>query len=182
MICPRCNNTLHESSIACNFCGYVINAYAVQRNTQQLYAQNAPQYQQVPQQIKQPQYQQPVYHQPQIVYDATKMMMCPTCGRYMARTANICPGCGNPRPVNVVTLPFLDVITMIALVLSLLFSAGGMLIPSFGIMFTALIVYWIIYENGKYDPDKDMSKVKQSLNIITVIFILTFCIQIVFIF
>lgn len=176
MVCPNCNKKLPDGSIACNFCGYAINAYAVQRNTQQLYAQNAPQYQQ---QIYQ---QPPMYNQPQIVYDPNKMMMCPTCGRYMARTAAKCPGCGSPRPVKVVTLPVLDAITMIALVLGLLFYAGGLLLPSFGIMFTALIVYWIIYENGKLDPDKDMSKVKQSLNILTVLFILTFCIQIVFIF
>ena len=171
MICPNCKNTLPDGSIACNFCGYAINAYAVQRNTQQLYAQNAPQYQRMPQPI----------NQPQIVFDPKKMMACPTCGRYMSKTAEKCPGCGNPRPVKVVKLPVLDAITMIALVISILLYAGGLLLPSFGIMFTALIVYWIIYENGKDDPDKDMSKVKQSLNILTVLFILTFCIQIVFI-
>ena len=62
MICPNCNNTLPDNSIACNFCGYVINAYAVQRNTQQLYAQNAPQHQQAPQM------RQPMQYQPQQFY------------------------------------------------------------------------------------------------------------------
>lgn len=62
MVCPNCNNNLPDGSIACNFCGFAINAYAVQRNTQQLYAQNAPQHQQAPQM------RQPMQYQPQQFY------------------------------------------------------------------------------------------------------------------
>lgn len=36
MVCPNCNKNLPDGSIACNFCGYALNQFAVQRQTGQL--------------------------------------------------------------------------------------------------------------------------------------------------
>lgn len=110
------------------------------------------------------------------------LIQCPACGNMMSKNADICPACGNPRQKKVANPGVLDALAIIAIVIAIFGYMGGAWMMSYGILLVLMIIYWGYYSSIKDNPDIDASKVKQSLNVITILFILMFCIGFVIIF
>ena len=150
--CPGCGKPLPTTVKKCLHCGATIQA------------------------------QQPIYNQ---VYNSNQaqadinnpnLIPCPACGNMMSKQAAACPVCGNPRQKKVANPVGLDIIAMLAIVICIFAYMAQAVIFSYGVMLVLMIIYWAYYSSIKDNPDIDASKVKQSLNVITILFIIMFCI------
>lgn len=160
IICPGCGNALPATVKKCLHCGTAI-------------------------QMQQPIYQMPYQNQQQAPMQNNaynpNLIQCPACFNMMGRYANTCPFCGTPRPIRQANPMLLDALAVLAIFIAIVGYSCGYWVMSYGIMLILLIIYWIYYSIISGNPDIDASKVKQSLNVITILFILMFCIGFVII-
>lgn len=114
-----------------------------------------------------------------VIPERVPLVQCAACGNMISRQADNCPYCGHPRR-KVVNPVVLDAFAVLAIAIAIFAYVGGAWVFSYGVMLACLIIYWIYYGCIEDNPDLDCSKVKHSLTIITVLFVLMFCISFVF--
>lgn len=203
MICPRCNYKLPEGSTSCDRCGLVFEYQQIHpQNSQQPQIVDGNKFhcpkcgQLMPITAKKcfkcgtrfnnpaPVIQTPKPQNAPMPQKTTSngtptIIPCPACGGQMSSLADKCPHCGNPRKREVANPILLDAISLIGIVISIFLYTGPFFVFSFLIMLAILITYNAYYSSIKNNPNKDASKVKQSLTIVTVLFVIMFCIGIV---
>lgn len=120
------------------------------------------------------------FNAPIQVHQSQTMKPCPVCGNMVSKTANMCPYCGNNSLKKVANPMLLDALAIFAIAIAVFAYTIGYWVFSYGVMLVCLIVYWLYYSGIKDNPEIDSSKVKQSLTVITILFVVMFCISFVF--
>ena len=153
IICPRCQNQLPDNATACPRCGMQIQFH----NT-----------------IQSP--------QPQInqTMSNDNLVQCSACGNMISKLADKCPVCGNPRQKKVANPIILDAITVFAVVAAIFAMIVHKVLFSWATVFIFLIIYALYYEKIKNNPNVDSSKVKQSMTILAVLFLILFLVVLIF--
>lgn len=105
----------------------------------------------------------------------SQLIPCPVCHNAVSPTAHSCPYCGTPNIRKVANPIGLDAIAVLALAISIFAYVAEYWVFAYGVMLVLMIVYWLYYGSIKDNPTIDSSKVKHSLTIITILFVVMFC-------
>lgn len=196
MICPRCQNQLPDNATTCPKCGIQVenikqpivvddkkikcpNCGKILPNTVKgcfncgtKFLEQPRAYNAIPAPMSQPQVNQTVPND--------NLIQCSACGNMISKLADKCPVCGNPRQKKVANPIILDAITVFAIVIAIFAMIVHKVLFSWATVFIFLIIYALYYEKIKNNPDVDSSKVKQSMTILAVLFLILFLVVLIF--